>query len=265
MDNNWRAVRREIVTAPPELAGAVPREVRLTGSGVAAASAAIGLVIAALVSAIVMVVVHARGEDERELRTREAIGVEAQVMQVSARRGGHPRRIVTYSYEVEGRNYTGRSVLQQREPPIERGAFVPIAFLSSHPETSWRIGDEPRGFPLWPIPLIATAPLLAALGVVWGLRKQWVLLSEGRVAQARITEQKRVRSNKHKVYRVTYEFESLSGARHTGRYDATKTPPSVASLVPVVYHRDNPRWSALYPLSLVRPARAQRVTARARV
>jgi hypothetical protein len=253
----WTAANlsRGTGTVPPELLGSVPREVRLTASGIAAAGVAVGLFVFAVIAALVMIVANARGEDERALRARDAVAANAEVVQVSVRRGEHPRRSVTYSYEAGGRSYSGRSELGERERPIEKGAHIRIAFLSSRPDTSWRIGHEPGGFPLWPIPLIAMVPIGAALGVAWGLRRQWVLLSEGRVAQALVTGQKKVGGHKHTAYRITYEFESLSGARHTGRHDAGKSPASVGASVPLIYHRDNPRWNAPYPLSLVRPAR----------
>jgi hypothetical protein len=241
---------------PPELFGVIPRDVRLTRTGVAVVVVSVGLALSALVSVILMSIAHVRSEDARLLREREAVLARAQAVQVSVRRGEHPRRTVTYVYEVDGRSYSGRSVLRERERTIERGSIVPIAFVRSHPETNWRVGDEPRVFPIWPIPVVAAALLASALAVAWSVSRQRVLLSEGRVAEARITGQKVVRHDKGKAYRVSYEFRTLSGARHTGRYDTGRTPPPTGAILSIVYHRDNPQWSTGYPLRLVRPARA---------
>jgi hypothetical protein len=246
---------------PPELAGTVPRDVRLTASGVTIVILAIALAAGALVSAIGLSIAHVRTEDARAVRARTAVSVLAEVTGVSVRRGEHPRRIATYAYDVNGRRYTGRVELRPSEASIGRGSRLPIGVVPSRPEASWRIGREPGVLPVWPIPLASGSLLLLAAVIARSVNKQRVLLSEGRVAQARVTEQKKVRSDKHHAYRITYEFQSLSGARQTARYEVGKTPPPVGSLIPIVYHRDNPRWSAVYPLQLVRPARRRTASA----
>lgn len=116
-------------------------------------------------------------------------------------------------------------------------------------------GYEPAGFPLWTIPIVALSLLLAAAAVAWSVRRQWVLLSEGRVAQARVTGTKKVRHDKRTAYRVSYEFQTLSGAKQTARFEVGKTPPPIGTVMPIVYHRDKPQWSAAYPLQMVRPGR----------
>ena len=75
------AVRRpEPSRLPPELLGSVPRDVRLTSSGVAMAVTAIALAIGALVSAIVMSVAYARSESGRQLRERDSRTADAEVV-----------------------------------------------------------------------------------------------------------------------------------------------------------------------------------------
>src|SRR2546426_940320 len=51
---------------------------------------------------------------------------------------------------------------------------------------------EPGGVPPWAVPLLSGALLAAAAGITWRLRRDWVLLSEGRAALARVTSQKKV-------------------------------------------------------------------------
>ena len=38
------------------------------------------------------------------------------------------------------------------------------------------------------------------------------------------------------------------------KYDVAKAPPAPGTPVTILYHRDNPRWSHVYPLTFVRPA-----------
>ncbi|PYR72707.1 MAG: hypothetical protein DMF86_22770 [Acidobacteria bacterium] len=196
----------QIAALPSELTGTVPRDVRLSASGIAVAVVLSLMAVGALVSAIVMSIATLRAREPRERVT-----VSAQTLAVEQRRGEHPPRIVTY---------------------------------------------EPGGVPPWAVPLLSGALLAAAAGITWRLRRDWVLLSEGRAALARVTSQKKVHRDKHTAYEITSVFQDLSGATHTMRYDASKTPPPVGTLVAIVYHRDNPRWNTAYPLKFVRPSRA---------
>lgn len=239
---------------PQELLGSVPRDVRLTGGGIAVASLAVAAAVGALLAGIVMTAIYVRAGAERQRRERDAITAEARVVQVQERRGDGPRRVVTYRYDVDGASYTGRTALRNRDRRLFRpGAPIRIGFVPAQPDSSWMIGYEPSIFPLGVMPLTVFALVAVAAALVWSVRRQWILLSEGRPARARVTALKRVSSDKGKRYRVTYEFQTLSGARQQARCDIGKTPPAIGAIVPVVYHRDRPDWSATYPLQLVRP------------
>ena len=151
---------------------------------------------------------------------------------------------------------SGRVVLRERDRrAFAAGGPIPIGYVRSRPDESWAAGYEPDTFPLVLIPLVSIALLSGAAAITWGVRRQWVLLSEGRVAQARVTGQKKVHSDKHQASRVSYEFQTLSGSTQKGHYDVGKNPPPIGTIVPVVYHRETPRWSTAYPLQFVRPSR----------
>lgn len=251
-----RAATSNPTALPPELAGTVPRDVRLTIGGLIVASLAVAAAVGALVAGIVMSLVYLRASDERQLRLREGIEAEAVVMQVVEKRGDGPHRVVTYRYGADGRSYTRRTSLRNSDRRVLRtGAPIRIGLVSSQPERSWVIGYEPDGFPLAVIPLTVFSLLVIAMLLVWSVRRQWILLSEGRPARARVTALKKVSSDKGKRYRVTYEFQTLSGALQRARCDIGKTPPAIGTIIPVVYHRERPDWSATYPLQLVRPGR----------
>jgi hypothetical protein len=239
-----------------ELSEITPRDVRLTGSGIAVIAVAIALVVAAIASAIVLSVAYTQSEERRQLREREKRGSEAQVVDLGRRRGDRRERFVTYSFEVGGRSYTGTAQPRDRDwRTLSKGARLSIEYLPSHPELNWIVGYEPGDFPFWMIPLVSISLLVSAALTGRSVRREWTLLSEGRVAQARVTAHKRTQTDKRRGYRVSCEFQDLSGATRTAQFDTGKMPPAIGALVAIVYHRDNPRWNATYPLRLVRPVR----------
>jgi hypothetical protein len=90
------------VGLPPELAGSVPRDVRLTIGGLVVASLAVTAVVGALVTGIVMTLVYLRASDARRVRERDGVEANAAVVRVLERRGDGPRRVVMYRYNVGG-------------------------------------------------------------------------------------------------------------------------------------------------------------------
>ena len=240
----------------PGLSAVTPRDVRLTGAGIALIATAVAFGVGAIASAVFLFLAYTQSEERRELRQREKRGIDAQVVAV-ARTGDEGRnRLVSYRFDVDGQSYTGRTRLRKGDRrPVAQGAQLSIEYMRSNPKESWIRGYEPERFPFWVIPLVPMSLLLAATLMGTSVRRQWTLLTEGRVAQARVTAHKRIHIGDHKGFRVNCEFQDFSGALHTARYDSRKTPPPIGSVVPVVYHRDNANWSAFYPLKLVRPSR----------
>jgi hypothetical protein len=241
-----------------ELSGVIPREVRLTGAGIALTATAVVLGIGVITSAIVLFLAYTQSEDRRQLRAREKRGIDAQVVAVARSGDEGRRRLVSYRFEVDDRSHTGRTRLRERDRrPVAQGMRLSIEYMPSHPDESWIVGYEPGRFPIWPMLIIPTTLLVLTAVTARCVRRQWTLLSEGRVAQARVTAHKRLPVGEHRGYQVTSEFQDLSGARHTAQFDSQKTPPPIGTIVPIVYHRDNPNWSAVYPFRLVRPARVR--------
>ena len=243
--------------APPELSGTIPRNVSLTAGGIVMMALAAAMAAGALASAIGLSIVFRRSVDDKERRARDGVAADARVEDVSVRRGEHPSRIVSYSYEADGRTFTGRVTFPQRDGrTVHVGDSLRIAYVRSQPDMSWMPGYEPgSGPPLVLIPILPLALIGGVAAIAWSVRRQWLLLSEGRVAQARVTGQKKVHSDKHHAWRVSYEFQALSGSTHTSHYDVGRNPPPIGTVVPIVYHRDAPGWSTPYPLQFVRPSR----------
>jgi|SoiMethySBSTD1v2_1073268.scaffolds.fasta_scaffold946441_1 hypothetical protein len=252
----------QTVTLPPELLGEIPRDVELTPGGRATVAVAGALVVAAVISAVVMFVAYSRGEERKVLREREAVFTDAAVTKIAFVNTEEGRRpTVTYSYEVDGRSYVGRRRLRNSDRRlVAEGDTIAIGFLPSEPQTSWIEGYEERGFPIAVLPLVSGSLLLAAALVAATVRRQRVILSEGRATLARVVKHKKT-TNSHgrsTGYRVTCEFKTLSGAPRSATYSTEKAPPAIGAIVPILYHRDNPKRTSGYPVPLVRTVRKVR-------
>lgn len=87
------------------------------------------------------------------------------------------------------------------------------------------------------------------------VRRQRVLLSEGRPAAAVVTKVRKHQGPKGGSYReIFYEFPVLAGTKVTGKAVAT-SPADVGATLTVVYHPEQPKRNRPYPFSLVTLAR----------
>jgi hypothetical protein len=116
-------------------------------------------------------------------------------------------------------------------------------------------GYEPKGVPLWIVPVVPVCLLLGVLPIWYSLRRQRALAAYGRAARAEVTHTKRVHTGEHKVHRVHYRYTILSGATRTGSFDVNKRPPADGTVFTVLYDPDEPQRKARYPLRLVRVGR----------
>jgi hypothetical protein len=242
---------------PPQLTASIPRDVTLTAGGRALAALAILIAAGAIAAAIALTIANRRSADDAERRAREAVAATADVVAVRPERGENRHHIVTYRYDAQGVTYTGETRLREHDRrAFSAGDRVAIGYVRSAPDMSWIAGAEPRiEPPIGVVPLVSLSMLTVAALIAWNVRRQWLLLAEGRPAIARVTSSKRIAGQHGAHYRVGYEFQTLSGATVSARYDMGRTPPPVGTSVSIVYHRDTPRWSAPYPLQLVRPRR----------
>ena len=245
--------------AHPVLAelGSVPRDVALTGRGKALAILAPCLAIAALGLGVWLSTLHVRQLRDRELRSRDAVLTNGEVVRVTRTRDKHPRQVVTYRFsDADGGSHVG-SIRLGEDEPLQRfaGDMISIAYLRSDAERNWMSGHEPDVMPLWVAPVVSAALAAVTWLMIWRLRRDWRLLSEGRAAEARVVATKRVTRQHQSATRVNYEFTTIAGATVEGHQELGRRPPAVGDRVIVVYHRDDPHWNALYPLPLVKPAR----------
>ena len=236
--------------------GPVPRDVRLTAGGSFLVALAIVFAAMAVAAAIVLPIVRAGQQAERDLVEREAVAAGATIARVTLTNGEHPRRVITFRYSAADGVYENTVRLREEDSrAAAEGGRMAIRYLRSRPAQSWIEGNEPEVLPVVLLPVIPIVPLLVAGLIAWRVRRDCVLLAEGRFARARVIAAKRVNHSHHHAYQMSYEFTTLSGATMTGRIERTRPLAAVGANVAVVYHRENPGWNAIYPLSLAAPAR----------
>jgi len=252
--------RRPSVVVNPSRAeidrfGTVPREVRLTASGWVVVAFAVVLAAGAVAAALGLPLQRASDLAERDAFERERLVADATITSVRIERNKeNRRRVVDFRYTAAGGEYEGSARFERNDPrETVEGGHLQIVYLPSQPSRSWVLGRRPGVLPMWLLPIIPTALLLAAGGLAWGVRRQQVLLSEGRFTTARVTSYKKVQGSHGHSYRVTYEFTTLSGSKVTAKTDRTLAQDTTT--VAVVYHRENPQWNAIYPTSLAAPVR----------
>lgn len=227
-------------------------DVRLTASVKAVMALAFLLSAAAVAAALILPVLHARQQAERTRLRTGGIATSATIVAVTVTRGDQPRQNVTYKYETE-RDIYERTVglpLRNRQA-LAVGSRLPILYLDSDPARSWLPGREQDVLPLWIVPVVTCLLAIFSGALFWRVRNDRVLLAEGRVVQGRVVDTKKVKHQHHHAHRVRYTFRTLSGATVTGRAEMRRSPGAVGDVVSVLYHRDNPRRNAVYPLTLV--------------
>jgi hypothetical protein len=230
--------------------------VRLTAGGRAMVGLGILFAAVAVAAAIGLPVLRGTQTDARARFERDGVSVQATVTGVTQTKGEHPRRVVSYRYSAPDSEHQGSVRLSEDDRrTIAEGDRLEIVYLRSGPDFSWIAGDGPGVMPLWLLPLVPILPLLLTGLVAWRVRRDRVLLSEGRFATARVVESKKVQHSHSHGYRVKYEFTTFSGTTVTGTVERGRSAPAAGTTVTVVYHRENPRWNAIYPLSLVAPLR----------
>ena len=249
-------LRKQQRSAPrpvPELPTSRPRPVRLTGTGWFVAIIGMLLLAGSPVAGFWLHATAVRGRALKERIDKEAVSVPAVVSDLTQIRGKNSRYFVNYKYAAAGQLHEGRADVSRGSwTRLRIGSSLTVRYLPSEPGRSWLRGYEPVAF--WVGPVVALTMAVISIFPWYALRRQWMLLAEGRPAQAQVTASKKVRHQHGSYDRVSYEFRTMSGATRTGRYDSHKGPPANGTTIQVVYNPDRPEQSMPYPLALVRPA-----------
>jgi hypothetical protein len=240
---------------PEELLSTRPREIRLTGLGKFLRIFSILMAVGSIALGIILYLKASSDLAQREDLTRRGISSSARITRLWKTSGKETRFWIAYAYPHAGQEYQGRIQLGRRDwAHLTQDSSIPVRFLPEDPGVHYLPGREGQLLPLW-VPFLIT-PVLLAIGWLMhrSLASQSRLLMEGRPAPALVTEHKKVKNGQE----THYTFLLLNRAAADGKMDASKNPPPLGGVLCVLYEPDRPRHNQVYPLSLVRTARAIR-------
>ncbi len=183
-----RKLQRRAARPAPALPASRPRPVRLTGLGWFVAVFGMLLLAGAPVAGFWLHATAVRGRTLRETIDKEAVAVTAVVSELTRTRGKNQRHYVNYEYAAAGQVHEGRaSVSRGSWTRLKVGSSLTVRYLPSEPGRSWLRGREPGGVPFWLGPVVALSMAVIGMFPWYGIRRQWMLLAEGRPAQAQVT------------------------------------------------------------------------------
>jgi hypothetical protein len=240
LERNWKP--------PVELSSYGPRDVRLSAGGVAIACFAALMFAGAIAAGVGLSRLGARQQAARDSLRAAGGEVEAVVTRHWRTGGKNDTPKVAYEFEYAGQTYHGSSNAPGRIwRTLSVGSPITVRFVPSNPQlnhpSEWDSNVLPRLVP----PLTAASLVLLGLLMVFVIRREIRLLSDGRPALARVTK---VSRHQH-GHLLRYEFATLNGGVAKGRSESRKAHP-VGAAICVLYDRENPKRNAPYPLKLVR-------------
>jgi hypothetical protein len=240
-------------TPPPELTRSAPRPVRLKGAGIALVVLAVVMSLGAVAASVGLGVLSSRQAADRRLMREQGVDTTARVTRHWTQNNGKERNhLVDYTFDWEGRDYDGRSHLPLKLwRTLELGSPLPVRLLPANPNRNHPRDWEPTVLPPWVALLVGV--ILATVGglLLYAVRRQMRLLSEGRPAPGIV---RRYSFAQHGQKNIHYDFMLLSGAIAKGRSGPSRKLPPIGGAICVIYEPDNPRHNARYPLELVRLA-----------
>ncbi len=238
---------------PIELQRSTPRETQFTGAGKAAVVVMIVLVLTSVAGSIALALRATADESRWKSWSAEAVSTQGEITGLRKQGSGDDTKYyVDYSYQVNGTNYAASGQARSREwRRWKRGDALEVIYRRTEPRQSWLPGHEPKGVPPFAALLFGAALLIPVPLIVHFLKRQQHLVELGRVAEATVVTVKKRSHDRGSYYAVEYEFENIAGSRRTGKFNATHKAPQIGEKLTVLYHPDEERWSARYPLSLV--------------
>jgi hypothetical protein len=240
LQQTWRA--------PLELTQSGSRNVRLSAGGIVFACFAALMFAGAIAAGVGLSRLSARQQRERESLRNAGVEVPAVITRHWHTGGKDDTPKIAYEFAYGERTYHGSSDTPRRIwRSLSVGSPIAVRVVPLNPELNHPAEWESDGIPRVLPGILAALLVMIGMLMVFVIRREMRLLSEGRPAPGRVTKCRRVKDG----HMLRYEFLTLDGSVVNGRGDARKAQPIGATLC-VLYDRDNPKRNAPYPMKLVR-------------
>ncbi|HZP07584.1 MAG TPA: hypothetical protein VFB43_21985 [Terracidiphilus sp.] len=237
-------------TIPPELIGATPRNVRITGNGILNACMS-----ALFLAAAVGLFYWLGNQGIRTMQKRAALranslvatGVVTELTYIGTRSHTPHAR---YTFAVDGTSYMGESNVPSRlQSSFQQFRQVPIRYLPTNPAINHPADWEDSTSSAWAPLLVPIILVPSGILMLSTQRRQKKLLTEGTPGAGVVTACTRVKGG----YNLKYEFTTAGGQSIAGRSSRSNSQ-EVGASVCILYMPQQPDRNVLYPSDYYRIA-----------
>jgi hypothetical protein len=228
---------------PSELAGPLPRNIRLSDSGRETLILALVFFLVAATLAIFYGRIAVNEMQARAaLRTNGAV-TEGEITLLSSP-GRSNRLLVHYTISVNGASFTSKArVPRHLEDSLHQHGFLSVRYLPSNPNIShpapweWTFLDN--------LDMLSGPVIFSGFGllVVLATRRDRRILTEGTPVLATVT---RCSPSRKRGFSAQYEFHLADGLAYVREFSSA-TNREIGSTLWVLYLPGNPRRSLAYP------------------
>ncbi|MEO8372530.1 MAG: hypothetical protein ABI806_25310 [Candidatus Solibacter sp.] len=247
-----RAVRWDGWNPPDGLGYSSLRPVRLTGAGRALQVGAAAMVLVGIAAWFFMSLASQREKTEARLMAEQGARTNAEITRVwrtggnAKNRNAEARNRLSYTFQHAGQHYSrSLQVPYKIWQNLKAGQSLEVRYVAERPEISQPVEWGGRPMAPWAAYLVGGLLMMIAPLFLLPLRRQYLLLAEGKPAPGRIVEMQKT----DETVLMKFEFRLLNGATARGKVQLGEAPKEPFC---VLYEPDNPRRWALYPMSLVK-------------
>lgn len=230
-------------SSPSELRGPLPRRVQMNSTN---ASAMVVVVVLCLGVGGVMVASACRGilTQTQQRSALRRVGRDT-VGKVTATHAGHGSPTVTYAFEANGHNYSGKAELANYRLIFHESDQIAVRYLPTDPTVNHPADWEWSGLEIMDLIPQVFMLFLASVGVaaLVALFRDRTLARRGRPAKGVVTDCSPGKSD----FQVEYEFRTDDGMPVTG-HSSSPDEYGAGARVCVLYLPQKPRRNSMYPL-----------------
>jgi len=233
-------------TPPAELA-ATPRQVKLTGFGIAFVVLSLVLALGGIGIAIWLWTGIQSGQTQARLMQTEGREIQGVVQRLWQSGGKHNQNMVAYDFAVAGVTaHSEIAIAADHWRALAAGSPIKVRYLPSNPGVNYPASDPPEAERPFAVIIFVVYFLGVASVFPFMIRREWRLLREGQPAPSMVTGNRRARGANF----VRYQFALPGGEVFNGCGKRSFTEPG--STICILYNPRNPRRNLPYPARLVK-------------